>query len=85
MSAHQKSQSFIITGVSGAGKTESAKQILKFFCGLLSDEYALQMSNVNSLIEAFGNSHTTENFNSSHYMKILQVNIFFGLKTQYLV
>lgn len=67
-------QSVIISGESGSGKTETSKLILKFFCGLKSYNFAEQMIDANFLLESFGNSRTTENLNSSRFIKTIQVN-----------
>lgn len=63
-------QSIIISGDSGSGKTETSKFLLKFFCG---SNQTQDMINANIMLESFGNSKTTENANSSRFIKILQV------------
>lgn len=66
-----KSQSIVISGESGAGKTESIKLILKYIahasrrrteagCGRSIQEQILQ---ANPLMEAFGNAKTSRNNN----------------------
>lgn len=72
----QKPQSVIISGPSGAGKTETSKLLLNFFCENTSPQLAQHMIQANVLLESFGNSRTTENANSSRFIKIIQVNFF---------
>lgn len=74
MSCCKTHQSFVITGESGSGKTETTKHLLKFLSGSVSTDFAEHMINTNVLLEAFGNSCTSENFNSSRFIKTLQVN-----------
>lgn len=64
----KKSQSIIVTGVSGAGKTESTKQLLKY----LSDS-EIELTHANPILEAFGNAKTSENNNSSRFGKYIEV------------
>lgn len=68
---YRNSQSVIISGESRAGKTETSKLLLNVFC----QEQGECMNNANILLEAFGNSRTTENFNSSRFIKVIQVQI----------
>lgn len=70
---YQTPQSIIIAGESGSGKTETSKLILKFLCGPKSAHFAQQIINSNILLESFGNSRTTENLNSSRFIKTMQV------------
>lgn len=72
-SIYQKPQSVVISGETGSGKTETSKLILKFLCGLESSHFAQLMIDANILLESFGNSRTTENFNSSRFIKTVQV------------
>lgn len=69
-------QSIIISGETGSGKTETAKYMLKFLLDLKSSQFAQHMLNVNILLEAFGNSCTTKNRNSSRFIKVAQVRNF---------
>lgn len=69
----QKPQSIIIAGESGSGKTETSKLLLKFFCRSKGTQFAQQMINANVLLESFGNSSTSENPNSSRFIKTIQV------------
>ena len=79
------SQSIIVTGESGAGKTEASKQVMKFltrsntenvsFEG--AEETAEQIMTVildsNSIFEAFGNAKTVRNDNSSRFGKYIRL------------
>lgn len=66
-------QSVVITGFTGSGKSETAKHLLKFFCGLTSNEFADHILNAIFLLETFGNSWTINNDNSSRFMKVVEV------------
>lgn len=70
-------QSIIISGQTGSGKTETTKYLIKFLCGAISTQFAEQIMSTNVLLEAFGNSYTKENANSSRFIKVVKVNIFF--------
>ncbi|KAF2070029.1 hypothetical protein CYY_008648 [Polysphondylium violaceum] len=82
----KKNQSIIISGESGSGKTEASKSILQF---LINSSNSLNNSNSsnsinensiekdimdsNPILEAFGNSRTTKNYNSSRFGKFLKI------------
>lgn len=77
------SVSIIITGESGAGKTEASKQVLNFLtlankASFPSDvELADSVKNViidsNAIFEAFGNAKTVRNDNSSRFGKYIKL------------
>lgn len=81
-----KSQAILISGESGAGKTETNKECLRFLIdcfGQLGGEKGKEKekgSNIertimlaNPILEAFGNSKTIRNNNSSRFGKYLSI------------
>ena len=77
-----RSQSVIISGESGAGKTESAKKFLQYLAyaatlggGVTTAEAKLEQRVIatSPLMEAFGNAQTVMNNNSSRYGKFLML------------
>jgi len=72
------SQAVIISGESGAGKTESAKLILNYISavsGSSGDTNRVKeiIHSTNPLLESFGNAKTVRNNNSSRFGKYLEV------------
>jgi len=75
-----QSQSIIISGESGAGKTETAKQVLHFIgdvCGKPAGPGEMSFENLilqsSPVLEAFGNAKTKRNDNSSRFGKYCTV------------
>jgi myosin heavy subunit len=72
-------QSIVISGESGAGKSETAKKVLQHlaFCASRSssgeDSIEARVIASSPLLEAFGNAKTTMNNNSSRYVKFLML------------
>lgn len=75
MGVHKKSQSIILSGESGAGKTESTKHLLKHLCHSMeaADPIEQKFVDANPILEAFGNAKTTRNNSSSRFGKFTEV------------
>ncbi|XP_007904316.1 myosin-16 [Callorhinchus milii] len=82
MLMERENQSMLITGESGAGKTENTKKVIQYFAnmgglkpaggdpkGSLED----QIIQANPVLEAFGNAKTTRNNNSSRFGKFIRI------------
>lgn len=67
----KKNQFILITGVSGSGKTESAKHIVEFLCPANSE--CQNVADTDPIFEAFGNAKTRGNSNSSRFCKHIEV------------
>jgi hypothetical protein len=65
----------VICGESGAGKTESAKIVLRYLCARSagSNDMDKRLLATNPVMEAFGNAKTVRNNNSSRFGKLLKL------------
>ena len=72
----EASQTVLITGESGAGKTEGAKLLIKALCfGAAESSVAEQLRRSSPLLEAFGNAPTPRNRNSSRFGKSMKIHM----------
>eukprot|EP00918_Siedleckia_nematoides_P093412 GHVU01205023.1.p1 GENE.GHVU01205023.1~~GHVU01205023.1.p1 ORF type:complete len:705 (-),score=155.74 GHVU01205023.1:920-3034(-) len=73
-----KSQTIIVSGESGAGKTEATKQIMRYFAlgkGLSDTRIQTAVMAANPVLEAFGNAKTVRNNNSSRFGRFMQLQV----------
>ncbi|KAJ9137606.1 Myosin i myo5 [Coniochaeta hoffmannii] len=79
MKAYKDNQCVIISGESGAGKTEAAKRIMQYIADVSGGDSGdiKQIKDMvlatNPLLESFGNAKTLRNNNSSRFGKYLQI------------
>jgi len=86
-------QAIIVSGESGAGKTECAKQCLKYMAQIAGSVGNVEdkVLKCNPILEGFGNAKTVRNDNSSRFGKYMEVffnidmMIFSSTTTQYLL
>ena len=95
MMTNQKDQSMLITGESGAGKTENTKKVITYFAILGSNEKAKKdgappeekkanledrIVQTNPILESYGNAKTIRNDNSSRFVSLNNFFFFFNKK-----
>uniref|UniRef100_A0A0N4ZTS6 Myosin heavy chain n=1 Tax=Parastrongyloides trichosuri TaxID=131310 RepID=A0A0N4ZTS6_PARTI len=85
MLSEHEDQSILCTGESGAGKTENTKKVIQYLAYVAGTGRQLKSSNskgeleqqllqANPILEAFGNSKTVKNDNSSRFGKFIRIN-----------
>ncbi|MFH4981152.1 hypothetical protein AB6A40_007861 [Gnathostoma spinigerum] len=88
MLQNHENQSMLITGESGAGKTENTKKVIAYFAMVGASQQAQtvvekpgkkkvtledQIIQTNPVLEAFGNAKTVRNNNSSRFGKFIRI------------
>ena len=80
LKSYGENQCVIISGESGAGKTEAAKQIMQYIANVSVDAQNAEISKIkdmvlatNPLLESFGCAKTLRNNNSSRHGKYLEI------------
>merc|ERR1712050_478934 len=82
MLTNSKDQSMLITGESGAGKTENTKKVISYLAAVAAPKKASATKKVsledqivatNPILESYGNAKTSRNDNSSRFGKFIRI------------
>merc|ERR1711971_1099916 len=91
MLTNSKDQSMLITGESGAGKTENTKKVISYLAAVAApkkkagaDEKKVSLEDqivaTNPILESYGNAKTSRNDNSSRFGKFIRIHFNSGGK-----